>query len=110
MANTDPRALRLFIRWVRTYVNPSARFSLQLHLHEGNDEHAAVSFWIEQTGLRSANFHKTFVKPAGTGHRKNHLKHGICTVKMRRPADAWNLVMEWIDAFADHFGLTDPAK
>lgn len=105
MANTDPRALRLFIQWIRTYVNPQAAFSLALHLHEGNDETAARVHWRAETGLHDANFHKTFIKPKGTGHRKNHLKHGICTVKVRRPADAWNMVMEWIDAYADHLGL-----
>jgi hypothetical protein len=31
--NADPRALRLFIRWVREFLNPGARFSMQLHLH-----------------------------------------------------------------------------
>jgi len=110
MANTDPRALRLFIRWVRQYIAPEARFSIALHLHEGNDEDNARRHWREQTGLRQANFHKTFIKPKGTGHRKNHLKQGICTVKMRKPADAWNIVMEWIDFYTDHLGLADPAE
>ncbi len=105
MANTDPRALRLFVRWIRTYVEPSARFSLALHLHEGNDEAAARLYWRQETGLYRANFQKTFIKPKGTGHRKNHLEHGICTVRMRRAADAWNILMEWIDALGVEFGL-----
>ena len=108
MANTDPRALRLFVLWLRTYVDPGVRFSLRLHLHEGNDEIAARRFWRDETGLVEANFHKTFIKPKGTGHRKNHLPHGICTVRMRRAADAWNIVMEWIDAYAGYLGLETP--
>ncbi len=103
MANTDPRTLRLFIRWVRTYIAPQAEFTLHMHLHEGNDEGAAVRFWRLQTGLHTANFIKTFIKPKGTGHRKNHLVHGVCTVRLRRPADAWNIIMEWIDATAERF-------
>ena len=105
LANTDPRALRLFVQWIRTYINPSAEFSLRLHLHEGNDEEAARIYWQTETGLSEANFHKTFIKPAGTGHRKNHLKQGICTVTVRRGADPWNIIMEWIDATAEQFGL-----
>jgi hypothetical protein len=35
MANADPRALRLFVHWIRTYLDADADFSLQLHLHEG---------------------------------------------------------------------------
>ena len=106
MANTDPRALRLFITWLRTYINPSAEFTLHLHLHEGNDEEAAKRFWRNETSLRSAKFIKTFIKPQGTGHRKNHLKHGVCTVRMKRPADAWNIIMEWIDLVAEQFDVS----
>ena len=105
MANADPRALRLFVSWVRTYLREDARFSLHLHLHEGNDEPAARAFWMDETGLADANFHRTFIKPAGTGHRKNHLEHGVCTVKLRRPSDPWNTVMEWIDAVSEQFGI-----
>lgn len=45
LANADPRALRLFVRWIRTFVEPNATFSLALHLHEGNDELAAQRYW-----------------------------------------------------------------
>jgi hypothetical protein len=61
---------------VRIYLNGKAAFSLHLHLHDGNDEAEARDFWIHETGLREANFHRTFITPAGTGHRKNHLEHG----------------------------------
>jgi len=80
-----------------------------LHLHEGNDEEGAKEYWRSETGLGNSNFVKTFIKPKGTGHRKNHLKHGVCTVRMKCPADAWNIIMEWIDAVALHFGLDNAA-
>jgi hypothetical protein len=110
LANTDPRALRLFVQWLRTYISPSAQFSLQLHLHEGNDDVAAKRYWRAETGLVDANFHKTFIKAKGTGHRKNHLLQGICTVKLRRAADPWNIIMEWIDCLTERFGLDQPTR
>jgi hypothetical protein len=106
MANADPRALRLYVRWVQTYLDPQAEFSLQLHLHEGNDDEAAKSHWRSETGLMTANFYRTFIKPAGTGHRKNHLAHGVCTIKVRRCADAWQRTMTWVEVIADDLGLT----
>jgi hypothetical protein len=106
--NSDPRALRLFIQWIRVFVDPEAEFSMQLHLHEGNDDAEARAYWRAETGLTEANFYRAFIKPAGTGHRKNHLAHGVCTVRMRRSSDAWNTVMEWIDALAGEFGLEEP--
>jgi hypothetical protein len=105
LANADPRALRLFVRWIRTYLDPNADFSMQLHLHEGNDEAAARSYWRNETGLTTANFHRTFIKPRGTGHRKNHLKHGVCTIKMRRCADSWQQAIIWVEAMADDLGI-----
>jgi len=105
LANTDPKALRLFISWVRCYIDPDAQFSIQLHLHEGNDEPAARAYWRAATGLTDSNFYKTFVKPAGTGHRKNHIPFGVCTVKVRRCGDGWQETMAWIEALPQHLGL-----
>jgi metal-sulfur cluster biosynthetic enzyme len=103
--SADPRALRLFIKWIREYLNPDARFTMQLHLHDGNDEQLAMRYWVGETGLKDANFHRTFIKPAGTGHRKNHLAHGICTVTLRKGSDSWHTAMEWIRTLANEFGL-----
>jgi hypothetical protein len=101
MANSDPRALRLFTRWVRTYHDDAAKFVLRLHLHAGNDEAAAQRFWARAIGLSGNDFYRSFIKPKGTGHRKNHLPHGVCTVRMRRGADAHHRTMAWIDAIAE---------
>lgn len=81
---------------------------MQLHLHEGNDDDDARRYWIGQTGLTNANFYRTFIKPKGTGHRTNRHQHGVCTIKMRRGANGWNIVMSWIEALTGEFGLDDP--
>jgi len=97
LSNSDPAAHRLFVAWIRRYVDPTARFRLSLHLHEGNDEAAATAFWRRETQLDSALFTKTFIKPRGTGHRKNQLKYGVCRVRVLQGGDAWNQIMQWID-------------
>ncbi|HEX6946227.1 MAG TPA: hypothetical protein VF246_02615 [Acidimicrobiia bacterium] len=97
MANADPGVLRLFVRWTRQHLTPDAEFTLHLHLHEGNDEAAARAHWKTVLGLHDAHFIKTYIKPRGTGHRKNHLPHGVCTVRLKRASDAWHTIMEWID-------------
>jgi hypothetical protein len=100
IVNTDPRTLELFISWTRAFHEKNACFVLSLHLHEGNDEAAAMYFWRQAVGLPGARFTKTFVKPAGTGHRKNKLAHGVCKVQMSRSTDAWWRTMAWIDCLA----------
>jgi hypothetical protein len=98
MSNSDPAALRLFIRWVRTYVKDDAEFVCKLNLHYNNDEPAARHAWAEMLGMADIRFYRTFIKPEGTGHRKNHLAHGVCQVSMRRSGDSWHRIAEWIDA------------
>jgi len=107
LSNADPAALRTFVKWVRDYLDANAEFVLSLHLHEGNDEAAARRYWTQAVGLPNARFTKTFTKPAGTGHRKNHLKYGVCRVRALRPSDHWNRVMMWIDVVAADLGPVD---
>jgi hypothetical protein len=54
--------------------------------------------------LPGASFHKTFIKPKGTGHRKNHLKHGVCRVNVRRSSDMWQRTMAWVDYMSSTLG------
>lgn len=103
LANSDPKIIRLFIDWFRRYHDPSATFALKLNLHAGNDEVAARNWWRAQSGLDDPRFHRTFIKPDGTGHRKNHLPHGVCLARMGRSADAFYRTLAWIDGLADHF-------
>lgn len=104
LTNADPAAHRLFVSWVRDYLAARPRFVLALHLHEGNDDQAAQAYWQAATGLLGATFTKSFIKPRGTGHRKNHLPHGICRVRLRDPSDHWNRVMIWIEVVSERFG------
>ncbi len=103
LVNSDPRALNLFVEWTLKYHDPFARFVLALHLHHGNDEHAAQEWWRHQLRMPEAEFHKAFVKPAGTGHRKNHLVYGVCRAMMRQSGNAWQRTMAWIDEVAREF-------
>lgn len=102
ISNTDPFVLTLFVNWVRTYLDKNAEFRLSLHLHEGNDDEEARTYWREVLALPTAGFTKTFVKPPGTGHRKNRLPHGVCRIRVCRSADHWQRTMEWIQYMRDH--------
>lgn len=95
LTNSDPDALKLFVAWTRTYLDAEAEFVAALHLHHGNDEIAAKRFWTAAVGLVDLNFHKTFIKPPGTGHRKNQLSHGVCRLTVRRSADHLERVLAW---------------
>ncbi|MEX1038227.1 MAG: hypothetical protein WDZ96_05160 [Acidimicrobiia bacterium] len=110
MANTDPRALRLFISWIRAYVKPDAEFRLALHLHEGNDDDTSQDHWRGELNLPDVRFHKTFIKPRGTGHRKNTHIHGVCTVRVLECSDAWQVITAWIDELPRHLELDEAQR
>jgi hypothetical protein len=76
-----------------------------LHLHESNIEANAQDYWRQALGLPEVPFQKTFVKSAGTGHRKNTHLHGVCTVRTMRAGDAWQRVTAWIDELPNHLAL-----
>lgn len=96
LANADPAVLRLFVRWVRSYLDSDGDFVMSLNLHADNNDRAAKRWWTHQLRL-SPDFTKTFIKPDGTGHRKNTLPHGVCRVTLRRSADAFVTVMAWVE-------------
>lgn len=100
LANADPRALRLFMRFARANHDPQPVFRAALNLHADNDEAGARSWWSEALDLPMANFRKTFIKPDGTGHRKNHLPFGVCRVCLCRSTNALHRTMGWIDGLA----------
>jgi hypothetical protein len=103
LAHSEPEALRLFMSWARRFFRPDAIFGAAINLHFDNDEQAAKKYWSAQLRIDPARFTKTFIKPDGTGHRKNHLPSGVCRVTMKRSTDAFITTMSWIDFVRESF-------
>lgn len=101
-ANSDPDLTKLFIAWARRYLElDDDRFTVGLHLHSGQDEAERIDYWSEVTGLDRTHFRKTFIKPEGTGHRKNVLYNGTASIRVRRSGELSHRVLGWIDAVRD---------
>ena len=91
--NSDHRLLNAFVAWVRRFLITDAEFVCSLNLHADNDEGKAKQCWAERLDIDPIEFTRSFIKPEGTGHRKNHLAEGVCRVRVRRSADAWLTTM-----------------
>lgn len=103
-SNSDPALLALFVIWASKYLQVTQdRFTIRLHLHGGQDEQERKLFWSTVTGIPLSQFGKTYVKPEGTGHRKNRLYNGTASVTVRRSSRLVQLMMGWIDAVAEHY-------
>lgn len=101
LANSDADLVRLFMAWSRRYHDPAIEFRAKLNLHAGNDEPSAVSHWARALSLAPSDFNKTFIKREGTGHRRNHLEHGVIQVRARRSTDHFIRTMGWIEGLRD---------
>jgi transcriptional regulator with XRE-family HTH domain len=56
-ANTDPRMVALFRRFLRTFFEvDESRLRVRLYLHEGLDLDAATGFWSGVTGIPASQF------------------------------------------------------
>lgn len=104
MANADPSVLRLFMSWSDRYLAPRTGFTARLNIHADNDEPGARRWWAKELSLELQDFTKSFVKPDGTGHRKNHLAAGVCLLRKRRSADAFHTTMAWVEFLQENFG------
>jgi hypothetical protein len=101
-SNSDPHLIRLFIAWARRYLSVGADgFTVRLHLHDGQDEDERREFWMSVTGLPIECFPKSFIKPEGSGHRKNVLYNGTALVRVRRSSELLHRVKGWIESVAD---------
>ena len=100
MVNSDARLLRLFVGWVKEFHDAEARFVASLNIHADNDVAEAHRYWRSELTIDDLRFTKPFVKPDGTGHRRNHLPHGVCRVGVRASTDAFLRTMAWIEVMA----------
>ncbi len=97
LANSDADLMRLFMHWSRTHLDSRMEFRAKLNLHAGNDETTATIYWARALSIPTEHFNKTFIKPEGTGHRRNHLEHGVIQVRARRSTDHFLRTMGWIE-------------
>jgi hypothetical protein len=104
MANADAAALRMFKRWSECYLPPNHGWRARINLHADNDEPAAREWWSAEVEIPPTDFTKTYVKPDGTGHRKNHLPYGVCTLIKRKSADAFVITMAWVEFLQGRLG------
>ncbi|MBI3320600.1 MAG: hypothetical protein HYZ89_08495, partial [Candidatus Omnitrophica bacterium] len=97
LTNSDPKLVRVMMKWFRDYCRvPEEKFKVHLHLHSGHDEESVKAYWVDVTGLKIAQFGKSFVKQEGTGHRKNILYQGTIRIQIGN-RDLLHTIRAWIE-------------
>jgi len=101
ITNSDERVILLMLKWFHDFFNIDikTRVKAHLHIHAGNEDKKIKLYWSKLTGIPLENFGKSFVKPKGTGHRKNILPNGIIRIRVsgQGTEDMRHKIMSWVD-------------
>jgi transcriptional regulator with XRE-family HTH domain len=82
-ANTDPRMVRLFCRWLRHFFTiDEARLRVWVYLHEGLDLEAATAFWSAVTNVPPTQFRKPYRAAADASIRTAKHPYGCVYVSI----------------------------
>jgi Putative ATPase subunit of terminase (gpP-like) len=80
-ANSDPRMIRLFLRFLRSFFAiDESRLRMKLYLHEGLDLDKAVAFWSGLTGIPTGQFTKPYRAVADPSIRRSKHPMGCPSV------------------------------
>lgn len=109
-ANSDPSLVRFMIVWFRnTCLVNKEQFRAQIHLHNGQNEIRAKTYWSQLTNIPLHRFHKTYMKKEGTGHRKRRLDYG--TIKIRIcDKNLLYRILGWIEGFKQQWVVSSVGR
>ena len=81
IANTNPRVIQFFIRWLGIFFDvPKEKFRAELHLYPTMDIPKEVLFWKTELGFEDYQFYKTQVRKlqkSSFSYRES-FRHGTC--------------------------------
>jgi len=98
--NLDERMILFMIKWFEKFFGVEQnRLKAYLHIHKGNNDEKIKIYWSKLTGIPLSNFGKSFIKPKGTGHRKNKLPYGIIKISVigKGATDMRIKTMAWVE-------------
>jgi len=75
LVNTDPRVIRLFIRWVRALGLSDGNIAIRIHLYPDSDVHSANVYWLKETSLPKASLQSACIDRRVRKDRKRNSTH-----------------------------------
>lgn len=92
ITNSDPKIIKFMSSWFGEFFGVSPKnLKIYLNLHSGQDEKRAISFWSKLTRVPPGNFGKSFIKPTGSGYKKNIHYHGTARLTIRKTGSTYLL-------------------
>lgn len=83
VSNTDPDALKFFIRWLSLFSISKTALRVTLHLYRDMNKEKELAYWSKELNLPRACFRKPYIKNSNLANisYKNGFGHGTCNVR-----------------------------
>ena len=85
IVNSDPLMIKLMMRWFREICNISEdKFKIRIQIHDASNVEESIKFWSINTGVRSGQFTKSYIKISPSSKRKigNRHPYGVCHIRI----------------------------
>lgn len=97
ISNSDPELIKFMVDWFEKICKiPPERLKARLNIHRNQNDIRIKRYWSRITGIPLMNFGKSYIKPEGTGHRKNILHNGVIRVGINNE-NLRHRIMGWIE-------------
>lgn len=96
ISNSDPKLIKFIVRWLKEVCKVSPkRLRACLNIHANQNDKKIKKYWSKITEIPLEQFGKSYIKPEGTGHRKNILHNGVIGIQFGSE-DLRHRIMAWI--------------
>lgn len=97
ISNSDPELIKSMVDWFEKICKiPTTKLKARLNIHANQNDMRIKKYWSRITGIPLGNFGKSYIKPEGTGHRKNILHNGVIKIGVNNE-DLRHRIMGWIE-------------
>jgi len=82
LTNTDPKMLKVYIKWLNVLGVSKSDLRIKLHLYRDMNIEKEISFWTQELGVKKSQFRKSYIKDSTHSklNYKNGFGHGTCNV------------------------------
>jgi DNA-binding Lrp family transcriptional regulator len=96
IANTNPRIIKLFYKFLRKICKiPKEKVYVNLLLYPDLQEEKCKNFWYKQTGIPLKQFGKSTI--ISGRHPTKKLENGICLLKVKASGELKEKILVWED-------------
>jgi len=108
--NSDPRMIKLFLRWLKEILNipeEDIRYEIYIHKNTGNVEQA-IRYWSRVINCNRGKFRVYFKRHSLKTNRKNVGRNynGLLRITVRRSTNLNRRIAAWVDEICKNYEAT----